>query len=73
MGEIHGSFCNIFCNTGNAFDKEEPSIDGMQYHMGSIKPVKGCPSGFHSGKDIVFPAIIDGIQKVTKIEGKSSI
>ena len=63
-GEIHGNLCNVFCNSKNRLKEKTSPRDEGNFNTGVLYPLSGCPNSFHSGKDVVFPAILSGDHKV---------
>ena len=60
--------CSQFCGkhiTDNNYMQHQNEEDVID-RGGILQAIKGCPTGFHSGKDVVFPAEIEGGQKVLK-------
>ena len=65
-GDITGNLCNVFCNSKNCNKEENIPRDHENFNTGVLYPLEGCPNSFHGGKDVVFPAIISGSNKVSK-------
>ena len=63
-GEINGNLCSVFCNSKNRLKEKTSPRDEGNYNTGVLYPLAGCPNSFHSGKDVVFPAILSGANKV---------
>ena len=65
-GDVTGNLCNIFCNSKNRNKEENIPRDHENFNTGVLYPLEGCPNSFHGGKDVVFPAIISGSNRVSK-------
>ena len=66
-GDIYGNVCNVFCNSKNRLKEENIPRDEGNIHTGVLYPQAGCPNSFHAGKDVVFPAILSGADKVIRV------